>query len=246
LDYQTKKLHGIIFSILIRCKIKIERGVSMENVRVAVIAGTPVDTKMGVGFLASKGLSVSGYPVSATPEEQSALQILSPLKLEEEVRNILRDIKGLGIDTAMVYCNSMSAAVDMDRLAAEEKINIITPFTAYRKIAIRYSLVGLMAANNQSAAGIEKVLQNENPGCDVFGLGALPMVIEIEKGTAPGKIVEKISLKSVMEFFNGNRVEAIILGCTHFPYLHNELEKLTDITIIDPAELMYESIISVL
>ncbi len=28
----------------------------MENVRVAVIAGTPVDTKMGVDFLASKGI----------------------------------------------------------------------------------------------------------------------------------------------------------------------------------------------
>lgn len=214
----------------------------MENVRVAVIAGTPVDTKMGVDFLASKGLCAAGYPVSATPEEQSALQILYPMKLEEEVRTILRRIKGIGIETAMVYCNSMSAAVDMDKLATEEKINIITPFTAYRKIAARYSLVGLMAANNQSAAGIEKVLQNENPECDIFGFGALPLVIEIEKGTAPEKIVENFSLKSIVEFLGANRVEAIILGCTHFPYFHKELEKLTDIIIIDPAELMYESI----
>jgi len=218
----------------------------MENVRVAVIAGTPVDTKMGVDFLAVKGLCAAGYPVSATPEEQSALQILYPVKLEEEVRTILRRIKGIGIETAMVYCNSMSAAVDMEKLAAEEKINIITPFTAYRKIAARYSLVGLMAANNQSAAGIEKVLQNENPECDIFGFGALPLVIEIEKGTAPEKIVENFSLKSIVEFFGANSVEAIILGCTHFPYFHKELEKLTDIIIIDPAELMHESILSVL
>jgi glutamate racemase len=140
----------------------------------------------------------------------------------------------------------MSAAVDMDKLAAEEKINIITPFTAYRKIAARYSLVGLMAANNQSAAGIEKVLQNENPECDIFGLGALPLVIEIEKETAPEKIVENFSLKSIVEFLGANRVEAIILGCTHFPYFHKELEKLTDIIIIDPAELMYESILDLL
>jgi len=218
----------------------------MEKVRVAVIAGTPVDTKMGVDFLLSKGLLGAGYPVSSTPEEQSALQILSPMKLEEEVRNILRSIKRLGIGAAMVYCNSMSAAVDMERLAAEEKINIITPFTAYRKIAAQYSLVGLMAANNQSAAGIEKVLQNANPKCDVFGLGALPLVVEIEKGTAPEKIIEKFSLKSIMEFFNANKVEAIILGCTHFPYFHEELGKLTDILIIDPAEIMYESILDVL
>ena len=218
----------------------------MKNKRVAVIAGTPVDTKMGIDFLASKGLSASGYPVSLTPEEQSALQILSPIKLTEEVRNILRRIKGEGIETVMVYCNSMSAAVDMDKLAAEENVNIITPFTAYRKIAAEYDLVGLMAANNQSAAGIEKVLQNENPQCNVFGLGALPLVVEIEKGTLPEKIVEKFSLKSIIEFFNENRVEAIILGCTHFPYFHGELEKLTDTIIIDPAELMYESILDLL
>lgn len=218
----------------------------MKNKRVAVIAGTPVDTKMGVDFLAIKGLFASGYPVSSTPEEQSALQILSPMKLEEEVRNILGIVKGEGIDIVMVYCNSMSAAVDMDKLASEENINIITPFTAYRKIAKEYNLVGLMAANNQSAAGIEKVLQNANPKCDVFGLGALPLVVEIEKGTPPEKIVEKFSLKSIMEFFNVNNVGAVILGCTHFPYFKGELEKLTDILIIDPAELMYESILDLL
>lgn len=218
----------------------------MKNKRVAVIAGTPVDTKMGVDFLAAKGLSASGYPVSSTPEEQSALQILSPMKLKEEVRNILGIVRGEGIDTVMVYCNSMSAAVDMDKLASEENINIITPFTAYRKIAAEYNLVGLMAANNQSAAGIEKVLQNANPKCDVFGLGALPLVVEIEKGTPPEKIVEKFSLKSIMEFFNVNNVGAVILGCTHFPYFKGELEKLTDILIIDPAELMYESILDLL
>jgi glutamate racemase len=218
----------------------------MKNKSVAVIAGTPVDTKMGVDFLLSKGLAASGFPVSSTPEEQSALQILSPQKLTDQVREILRRIKAESCETVMVYCNSMSAAVDMDRLAAEEKMNIVTPFTAYRKIASEYSLVGLMAANNQSAAGIERVLQGENPQCDVLGLGALPLVVEIEKGTPPEEIVEKFSLNNIMEFFTDNRVGVIILGCTHFPYFHRELEKLTGIPIVDPAELMYESILSVL
>jgi len=218
----------------------------LNSKNVAVIAGTPVDTKMGVDFLVSKGLSASGYPVSATPEEQSALQIQSPQKLTDQVRGMLRAIKGKGIETVMVYCNSMSAAVDMDKLAVEEKMNIVTPFTAYRKIASEYSIVGLMAANNQSAAGIERVLQGENPLCDVLGLGALPLVVEIEKGTPPAEIVEKFSLKKILEFFTDNRVGVIILGCTHFPYLHRELEKFTSVEIIDPAELMYESILSML
>lgn len=214
----------------------------MKKIRAAVIAGTPVDTKMGVNYLLSKGISATGYPVSSTPEEQSALQILSPEKLTEEVRSILKKIKDQGIDIVMVYCNSMSAAVDMDKLSIEENINIITPFTAYRKIAAKYKLIGLLAANNQSAAGIEKVIQKENPKCDVLGLGILPMVVEIEKSTPPEKIIEKFSIKSIMDFFNSNKMDAIILGCTHFPFLHEELKKYTDIPIIDPADLMYKSI----
>jgi len=217
----------------------------MKKIRAAVIAGTPVDTKMGVDYLISKEISASGYPVSSTPEEQSALQILSPQKLTDEVRNILRKIKGEGIEIVMVYCNSMSAAVDMAKLSVEENINIITPYTAYKKIAAQYALIGLLAANNQSAAGIEKVIQNENPKCDILGLGLLPLVVEIEKSTPPEKIIENFSLKSIIEFYNWNSVDAIILGCTHFPYLHEELKKYTDIPIIDPAELMYESICAI-
>jgi glutamate racemase len=217
----------------------------MKKIRAAVIAGTPVDTKLGVDYLISKEISASGYPVSSTPEEQSALQILSPQKLTDEVRNILRKIKGEGIEIVMVYCNSMSAAVDMAKLSVEENINIITPYTAYKKIAAQYALIGLLAANNQSAAGIEKVIQNENPKCDILGLGLLPLVVEIEKSTPPEKIIENFSLKSIIEFYNWNSVDAIILGCTHFPYLHEELKKYTDIPIIDPAELMYESICAI-
>lgn len=217
----------------------------MENIRTAVIAGTPVDTKMGVDFLTSKGISAVGFPVSSSMEEQSELQILYPKKLEWEVRKILRQIKSEGIVAAMVYCNSMSATVDMDKLAEEESIIIVTPFTAYRKIAHEYRMIGLMAANNQSLAGIERVIQNENPRCDILGLGALPLTVEIEKGTASEKIVEMFSLINIMDFYSLNKVDAIILGCTHFSYLHEELRKYTDVLIIDPTEMMYESILAV-
>ncbi len=214
----------------------------MKNIRAAVIAGTPVDTKMGVDFLISKGVDATGYPISATPEEQSALQILSPDLLKEHVRIKLQQIKAQGINVAMVYCNSMSAAVDMDKLSEEENINIVTPYTAYRHIADNYKLLGLMAANNQSAAGIEKVIQKENPECDVLGLGILPLVVEIEKGTPPREIIDKFCLKDLMAFFTDNKAGAVILGCTHFPYLKDELEKLTTLPVIDPAELMYKRI----
>jgi glutamate racemase len=215
----------------------------MKNTKIAIIAGTPVDTKLGVNFLISKGVQAFGYPISSTPEEQSALQILSAETLTEQVRSRIKEIKNDGFETVVIYCNSMSAAVNMDKLSSQEDINIITPYNAYRQIAKKYNLIGLMTANNQSAAGIEKVIQTENPNCNVLGMSILPLVIEIEKDTSSDKIIEKFSLKKLLEFYINNKVEAILLGCTHFPCLKKELEKLTCIPIIDPAELMFKTII---
>ncbi len=214
----------------------------MNNIKVGVIAGTPVDTQMGVDFLISKGINALGYPVSSCPEEQSKLQILSPLELANEIRDVIKKIKYKSIDTIIIYCNSLSAAVDMDKRSREEGMRIITPLTVYKKIASNYKNIGVLTANNQSSAGIEKIVQSVNPECNVIGIGVLSLVVDIEKGMPAEKIVEKFALKNLIEFYNSIKVDVVILGCTHFPYLYNELKKYASIPILDPAELMYKMI----
>jgi len=214
----------------------------MDNIKVAVIAGTPVDTQMGIEFLTSKGIIAQGYSVSTCPEEQSKIQILSPIVLEKILRKIINKIKHEKINTIIIYCNSLSAAVDMDKLSNQEHIRIITPFHIYKKIAGSYNNIGVFTANNQSSAGIEKVIQIVNPNCNVIGIGILPIVVDIEKGIAADEIVEKFALRNLLNFFNVIKVDVIILGCTHFPYLYNELTKYTSTPILDPAELMYKMI----
>lgn len=212
----------------------------MKDKKIGIIAGTVVDTQMGIEFFRKKGVNVLGYSVSKTPEEQSKLQILSSVELTSIVRDIIKKIKNEDIDTIIVYCNSMSAAVDMEKLAKEEDIKIITPHNVYKKIASNFKNIGVLSANNQSAAGIERIIQRENSQCNVIGMGILPLVIEIEKGEEPKDIVDKFALKNVIDFYNCIKVEGVILGCTHFSYIFNELEKYSDLPIIDPAELMYE------
>lgn len=214
----------------------------MNNIKVGVIAGTPVDTQMGVDFFISKGINALGYPVSSCPEEQSKFQILSPIELANKIREIIKEIKHKSVDTIIVYCNSLSAAVDMDKLSREEEVRIITPLTVYKKIACNYKNIGVLTANNQSSAGIEKIVQSVNSECNVIGIGVLPLVIDIEKGMPAEKIVEKFALKNLIEFYNSIKVDVVILGCTHFPYLYNELKKYASISILDPAELMYKMI----
>lgn len=211
--------------------------------KIAVIAGTLIDTNMGVEFLKVNGHEGVAYPISQTPEEQSILQILYPDKLKNIVKDKIKDIKEKEIKNIFVYCNSLTAAVDMDSLAEEFNINIITPHQVYREIGKKFKTIGVLAANNQSTYGIEKVIQKSNTDTYIIGIGLLPLVQAIENEMTPQKIMSTYSIGKIVEFMESFKCEGIILGCTHFPYIYEELKEKASIPIIDPAMKMLENII---
>lgn len=211
--------------------------------KIAVIAGTPIDTKMGADFLNEKGLITEEFSVSENPIEQTKFQAMPQDIKESEIKKIIEKIKSNGIEKILVYCNSLSSAVDMEKLSKQEDITIITPMDAYKKIAINYNSLGVFAANNQGLAGIERTIVEKNKNCNVIGIGMLPIVLDVESKKSPKDIILDNHLDLAVKFFEKNNVEAIILGCTHFPYFENELKKYTDLKIINPSETMYELII---
>ena len=70
---------------------------------------------------------------------------------------------------------------------------------------------------------------------------ALPddIVSAIEEGLAPEVIAEKCGLAGLVEYMEACGCEALILGCTHFPYLRAEFDRLCKIPVIDPADEMF-------
>ncbi|CDI48467.1 glutamate racemase [Clostridium tetani 12124569] len=210
---------------------------------IALIAGTPFDTQMGMNFLKTQGYDSRAYPISKTPDEQSKLQILYPDRLREMVIEKIKEIKREKIKNIYIHCNSLSGAVDMDKLKEEYEINIITPLQIYREMANQFDTIGVLAANNQSTFGIERTIQEVNPKAYVIGIGILPLVNAIEKSLSPKDIVEDFALQKAIDLFIKNNCEAIILGCTHFPYLYKELQAISSIKIIDPAVEMIKKLI---
>lgn len=211
------------------------------NETIGVIAGTPVDTQMGVDFLEGKGIKAIGYPVSKNPKEQSRLQLLEKTLLYNKVVDIVHKAKSPGINKIFVYCNSLSAAVDMDKVSKETGAFIVTPFTAYYDIGEEnFSKVLILAANGQSCAKIETILEECNKNIRMWSISALPLVEEIEKGNSEAEIYNELALKKVLSWAELNNIDGIILGCTHFPYIKNILLKNTTIPIIDPAEKMLD------
>ena len=130
---------------------------------IAVIAGTPVDTQMGVDLLRRKGAGALGFPVSRTPEEQTAFQVGSQSAREAALGALLDEIRARGMERVLLYCNSLSATIDAHALAEARGLRIWTPMDVYGEIARRYRRVGVLAANCQGAAGVERAMVN-GPG----------------------------------------------------------------------------------
>ena len=208
------------------------------NGPIAVLAGTPVDTRMGVAYLEERGLPGAPFPLSGDPREQTAFQHAPAADKRPQALAVLRGAMAQGCRRAFVYCNSLSAAVDFPGLAEETGMRIVTPLDVYRRLAPRYRALGVIAANAQGLSGIEKVLLEANPALDLLGACALPVVLAVEAGMPPEELVERHGLAALAAWFAGGGMEALVLGCTHFPYFKEALAARTGLPLVDPAEEM--------
>jgi glutamate racemase len=211
--------------------------------RIAVMAGTVVDTAMGVEFLRQKGLEALGCPISRTAGEQMAFQVLPLEQRMARLRQVFGELQADGVTAVFVYCNSLSSVADFDGLAAEFSMTVVTPLQCYRAVAARHDKVAVLAANCQSLAGIEKELYRGNGAVDIFGMAMLPLVQAIEANIPPEDLVEQFALAGLLRTFARCGAQCLILGCTHFPYLKDALARLDLLPLFDPAEAMVQRLV---
>ena len=210
--------------------------------KIAVMAGTPIDSKLGAELLNSYGYDdVVLVPISNNPVEQTTFQALEDAERENIIIKIIEELKEKDCDTIFVYCNSLSSVVDFDRLAEKMSISIITPMQMYRNLGLEYKYLAVMAANSHGLTGVENNLYVSNPRLRVLGLSMLELVKAIEEGNKPEQIVEDFNFKTLFNYFEQTKVESVVLGCTHFPYIKKELEKITKLPIIDVGVFMINS-----
>lgn len=214
--------------------------------RIAVVAGTNVDTRMGVDYIngrcAAEGLKdieAIYCPVSETCDDQVKFQYYGNDAKRARIDEIFDPEIEAGTEDFFVYCNSLSGAFDFDAYAQEKGVRVFTPLHVYRTLGSRFGRVGVMAANNISVHGIEDAMMAANPDIYVIGSGNMSIVHAIEEGLAPAEIVSSCGIDHLIRYMEACGSEAVILGCTHFPYLKREIEKLTELEVIDPADMMF-------
>lgn len=208
--------------------------------KVAVFAGTYVDTKMGSDLLEKNNFETILYPISQNPKEQSKLQFYSVEELTNIVKEKIEDAKENGAEKIFIYCNSLSVAIDLKYLRESTGMEIITPIDVYKNLDKKYKNIAIIAANSKSAFKIDQILCEEEFR-NIVAIGNLTLVEAIEDKLNPEEIIKLLALDKLAHYFNEikrEKLDLIILGCTHFPYIKKELEKLTDIKILDPAAEM--------
>lgn len=225
-------------------------------IKVAVIAGTPVDTQMGVDFIESMNKKIGNtvvdplyMPVSENCDDQIKFQYSDTAAKRRRIDEIFDEAFKEDVRDFFIYCNSLSGAFDFDSYAEEkseetgERVSIYTPLQIYRQLGSKFSRIGVMSAHNLSAHNIEETLMSSNADLYVIGTGNMAIVSSIEEGLDPAEIVRKCGLEYMVKYMEMCECEALLLGCTHFPYLRKELDKICSLEIIDPAEEMFAEIL---
>ena len=205
---------------------------------IAVLAGTPVDTQMGVDLLIAAGLAAQPFPISEDPRQQNLFQISSADEKYAAVLAVLNRAMQQGCRKAFIYCNSLSSSVDFTALAEETGMRIVTPLQVYRSLPARYHRLGIVAANAPGLSGIEQTLYREDASLELLSVSLLPLVLAIETAPPPETLVEQYHLAELADWFLSCGMEAMVLGCTHFPYCKEALAARTALPLIDPAEEM--------
>ncbi|HLR68272.1 MAG TPA: hypothetical protein VK105_14270 [Virgibacillus sp.] len=106
----------------------------MSKKKVGIIGGSKIDTEIGVRFFTSKGLHTKGYPVAPEAKQYELLLRNAP-KIKSRVIEIIRKITNEGLNSVIIYCNSLSSIINAENIAANEKIRIMTPLSTYKEVA---------------------------------------------------------------------------------------------------------------
>ena len=171
------------------------------------------------------------YGIKSTDTiRQYALQITDFL-LKKNVKIIL------------IACNSVAAAASSDIKMRSKHIPVLDVIEAGTRAAIarsdgkkpRIGVIGTLATIGSGA--YERALHELDKGIQVFSR-ACPLLVPLaEEGWTNNSIATDV-LKTYLSDFQSKNLDAMILGCTHYPLFKEGISKILgkEIDIVDSAE----------
>ncbi|KEI35961.1 glutamate racemase [Allofrancisella frigidaquae] len=140
------------------------------------------------------------------------------------------------VKAIVIACNTISAiAKDTVKQIAGD-IPVIDIISAGVSLVADLSNVGVIATPatiNSNAYALE--IHKLNPKAEVYSKACGLFVPMIEEGFINGEIVTLVA-KQYLEYFHDKSLEVLILGCTHYPIIKDNIAiELNPVKLIDPS-----------
>jgi len=147
--------------------------------------------------------------------------------------------------TILVACNTASAVAfnDLKNFFSEQVqlVNVIDPVTEYIGKS-NYKKIGVIGTKGTINSGAyEKELKSNNPELDVISMATPLFVPMIEEGFIYDDISNAI-IRAYLSDKSMKSIETLILGCTHYPIIKNQITKFFNfnIDVIDSGRIVAE------
>jgi glutamate racemase len=168
-------------------------------------------------------------------------------KSEESIRyysqRITEFLLGHNSKVVLVACNSASAsAFDPLKKEFESKtilIDVIDPVVNYL-VTRNFKKLGVIGTKRTISSGTyEKKIREKSPATSVVSLATPLLVPMIEEGFIFDDISNAI-IRSYLSNESLSGIEALILGCTHYPIIKNQISKIFNfnLEVVDSARIV--------
>jgi glutamate racemase len=164
----------------------------------------------------------------------------TPAEIGAFVSGIINWLTTSGAESIVMACNT-SASVTLEsarRLTNVPIVDLISPSAQY--VASLGKKTGVIATSaTVKSKAFSKAIHANEPDLEVVEIACPDLVPLIESG----KALDPASTSAVQNYVDKlvkEKVEVLVLGCTHFPFLMPILQKLVDgrMQIVDPAQIL--------
>jgi glutamate racemase len=165
----------------------------------------------------------------------------SPETIRRYGLQILEFLKAQNVKALIIACNSASTVfLGETEFEGIPLLNVIEPGAEAALAKAhdnRVAVLGTSATIRSHA--YEKTLKKLSPGVEVFEEACPLLVPLVEEGFIQDPITELVAQRYLRKIQHA-KVKTVILGCTHYPVLKDDLRKVLgqDVTLVESGEVL--------
>jgi len=157
-------------------------------------------------------------------------------------------LEQMNVKMIVIACNTVSSTCLEDlqeRCPDLPVLGIIRPAAeTVAETCGRENRVGVIGTKVTIKSKVyEKLIKSINPGIDIHSIACPALVPLIEEGIIENEIMD-LSIQYYLDhFISYYKIDTLVLGCTHYPLIRQNIEKLyPDLNIINPSKEIVKSI----